>query len=125
LTTGSHPVIVRDAGLCTFIVPVSITLPVAAVTAAETRVNVLCFGNATGSATVTATAGTGTAPYEYSIDGGTTWQASGTFNNLTAERKCVVVRKSGPRSTYVNITINKQIRTLTVARSHVKLICSG
>jgi gliding motility-associated-like protein len=52
--------------------------------------NVLCFGGNTGSITVTASGGT--APFEYSIDNGTTYQTSNVFNGLTAASYFVTVK---------------------------------
>jgi len=45
--------------------------------------NVLCNGGSSGSITINAPT-SGTAPFQYSIDNGTTTQAGGTFNNLPA-----------------------------------------
>ena len=125
LAAGNHPVTVRDAGLCTVSVPVSITQPDAALAATETHVNVLCFGNATGSVTVTATAGTGTAPYEYSINGGTTWQASGTFNNLAAGSHPVTVRDAGLCTVSVPVSITQPAAALAATETHVNVLCFG
>jgi len=50
---------------------------------------VLCNGSATGTIAITNPVG---ADYEYSIDGGTTWQASNTFN-VTAGAYTITVRR--------------------------------
>lgn len=47
-----------------------------------TAVDATCFGSADGS--ITATGSAGTAPYQYSIDGGNTYQSSATFSGLDA-----------------------------------------
>ncbi len=47
-------------------------------------------GNADGSITLTGTAGDG-GPYQYSIDNGTTFQASGTFNGLLPGTYSIIV----------------------------------
>jgi large repetitive protein len=41
---------------------------------------------------ITATGASGTAPYQYSIDGGVTWQSSGTFPGLCAATYTITVR---------------------------------
>ncbi|MDB5232453.1 MAG: hypothetical protein JWN76_3258 [Chitinophagaceae bacterium] len=57
-----------------------------------TKTNVNCAGGSDGSITVTAT-GSGT-PFQYSINGGTTYQAGNTFTGLTAATYNVVVKNS-------------------------------
>lgn len=54
------------------------------------KTDIICKDEATGSITVTATGGT--APYEYSKDGGVNWQLSNEFVNLTAGNYNMLVR---------------------------------
>ncbi len=78
LIANNYIVTVQDLNGCTFDVAVTITQPAAALSGSITaQTDVACFGDATG--TITVAGSDGTAPYEYSIDGGTTYQASGTF----------------------------------------------
>ena len=82
LLAGPYTVTVTDANLCTAIANVTITQPASALTGTITsQTNVLCFGNATGSVTITGAGGT--APYQYNFDGGG-YQVSGTFSSLIA-----------------------------------------
>ena len=63
LVAGTYSVVVTDANLCTTQRSVIITQPAAALATTETHVNVLCFGNATGSIDLTVSGGT--PPYSY------------------------------------------------------------
>ncbi|UII79011.1 T9SS type B sorting domain-containing protein [Flagellimonas sp. CMM7] len=54
---------------------------------------IVCADSATASLTVSVTGGT--APYEYSLDGGTTYQSSDTFVNLPAGFYTITIRDSG------------------------------
>ncbi|MDO9255911.1 MAG: Ig-like domain-containing protein, partial [Bacteroidales bacterium] len=83
LSAGVYTIIARDANNCIFsIPPATITEPANALHASITsQTNLLCVGDANGSATVTAT--NGTSPYTYS------WntipvQTSATASNLAA-----------------------------------------
>jgi len=49
-------------------------------------------GNSNGSVTVTSVNGGGTPPYQYSINGGATWQSSPTFNNLGPGNYTIIVQ---------------------------------
>src|SRR5439155_1179461 len=82
LGAGSYTITVKDANGCTTTQGVTITQPAAAFSSSiSSQTNVACFGNPTGSVTVTGSGGTG--PYTYAIDG-VTFGNSGTFNNLAA-----------------------------------------
>jgi gliding motility-associated-like protein/uncharacterized repeat protein (TIGR01451 family) len=67
-----------------------------------------CSVNPTGTIVITATGGI--APYEYSINGGITFQSSNTFNNVIPGSYSIVVRGSGASAncptTFVPVTIN-------------------
>lgn len=87
----------------TVIVSVSdLTLPTPSVT------DVLCNGGSTG--TITAAATGGTTPYNYSIDGGVTWQGSGSFTGLAAGTYTVQVKDANSPQCTVSastVTINE------------------
>ncbi len=92
LTAQDYTVTATDANGCTATSNITITQPAAALTTSITaQTDVLCFGDATGSVTVAGA--NGTAPYEYSLDGGT-YQASGTFSPLAAGTYTVTVKDS-------------------------------
>ncbi|MGE6354955.1 T9SS type A sorting domain-containing protein [Flavobacterium sp. NPDC079362] len=84
LSPGNYTVTITDANNCSTTENVSITEP-AQLTAAVTQTNVTCIGSADGSATVTATGGTGTYSYAWSPSGGTAATATGlAAGNYTA-----------------------------------------
>ncbi len=81
--------------------------------------NISCFGGNNGSIVVSASGGT--PPFQYSINNGTTYQTSNTFNGLTAGSYfvtvrdalgCVAVYSGNPvvltQSTQINFTTVKQ-----------------
>ncbi|MGQ0828193.1 MAG: beta strand repeat-containing protein, partial [Bacteroidota bacterium] len=89
LSSGSYNVTVTDANGCTGVTSVSVNNaggPTVGISGAVT--NVSCTGNATGSATVTATGGT--APLTYSWNNGVT-STTGTASGLTAGTYIVTV----------------------------------
>jgi hypothetical protein len=88
---GNHTVYVKDKGGCTVPVVVTVTQPAAplAVTAVPSKM-VTCFGYSDGEITATAVGGWGS--YEYSINGGLTWQISNVFPGLAAGPYTIHVR---------------------------------
>ncbi len=67
--------------------------------------DISCYGGNNGMITITASGGMG--PYQYSIDGGSTWQASSIFTGLTSATYTLVVQDvnnilSTPQSAFVN-----------------------
>ncbi|MHA3789405.1 T9SS type A sorting domain-containing protein [Flavobacterium hauense] len=88
LGAGTYTVTVKDANNCTDTQSFTILQPANAVTAsAVAQTNIACRGNATGSATVSASGGTGAYTYSWAPTGGTLATAS----NLTAGTYTVTV----------------------------------
>ncbi|MEO6404904.1 MAG: gliding motility-associated C-terminal domain-containing protein [Ferruginibacter sp.] len=74
------------------------------ISTSTTITNVACNGANTGAINIVATGGGG--PYQYSINGGTTFQPTGLFPNLIAGAYNVRVKDNGPcvKDTVINIT---------------------
>jgi large repetitive protein len=105
LTAGSYSVTIQDANSCIFVVPVTITQPLSALSASITsQTNVSCSGGSNGS--VTAGGAGGTAPYEYSINGGA-YQPSGTFNALAAATFTITVRDANLCTANASVTLTE------------------
>ena len=102
-----------------FSIPATITVngPVASITA---QTNVLCFGNLTGSATVTATGGTAPYSYSWSPSGGT----AATANGLAAGVYTVTVTDANACTTSAIATITQPEAALTATASAYNLICN-
>jgi len=123
LTAGPYTVTVRDATLtCTFDVPVTITQPAAVLALATTQVNVLCFGELTGSAT--AIPDDGTAPYTYSWNT-TPVQTSATATGLGAGLYTVTVTDANSCIATANVNIAQPAAALTLSTSQVNVLCNG
>ena len=94
LPAGNYEVSVRDGihpdDCVAPLDPVVILQPASAVGGSTvSKINVLCFGESTGSLTAQGTGGV--APYQYSLNG-VDFQVSGTFENLAAGDYTVTVR---------------------------------
>lgn len=90
LSSGAQTIEIEDANGCT--ATFTATVPDATpITATLVTTDVQCFGDSNGTIMVTNIMG-GTAPYEYSIDGGMNFQTSDTFTNLTPGSYDITVR---------------------------------
>lgn len=102
LVAGNYPVVVREAGGCTYSQTVTIT-ETTAITFAET-VNSGCNG---GSIKFENAIGGNGIPYQYSINYGQSWQSSNTFSNLPSGSYYLKVRDAfGCNSALKTISIN-------------------
>jgi gliding motility-associated-like protein len=123
LTAGTYIVTVQDANLCEYPVNVVITQPGLPLSGKIlTQTDVLCYGEATGSVTVTGMEGEGS--YEYSIDGGT-FQLTGTFNLLTAGPHLVTIRDALLNTFNIDVLIAGPSLPLTVTISKNDISCAG
>ncbi|MDV6169688.1 HYR domain-containing protein, partial [Flavobacterium sp. DG1-102-2] len=124
VTAGTYSVTIKDGNGCELIKNFTITQPAQplATTPNTTQVNVLCFGNTTGSATIAVNGGT--APYTYLWNNGATTNsitglAAGTYTvDVTDANACVL-----PHS----FTITQPIAPLatTPNTTQVNVLCNG
>jgi len=89
LAPGTYTITFTDTNGCTGTNSVTLTGNTA-ITATAVLTSPLCNGNNNGSITLNASGGV--APYQYSVNGGTTYQVSATFNGLTAGTYNFLVR---------------------------------
>src|SRR5690606_17680930 len=104
-TAGAYIFRVTDDQGCQAISnEIIVTTPNIPVLTLSSQINVSCNGLADGSIIVAA--GNGITPYEYSIDGGITWQLSNEFTGLAANTYTIQVRddKNCPATIDVEIT---------------------
>jgi predicted secreted protein len=120
LAAGTYTVTVKDANLCQATQSFTITAPVA-MTAATSQTNILCFGAATGSATVSnITGGTGTYTYAWAPSGGTAATATGLAAGIYT---CTITDANG--CTLVKTITITQPTILTVNGSSSNISCNG
>ena len=94
LAPATYDVRIRDAAniACEIILNNALTITEPAVISANVNsTDITCFGANNGTITVTSPLG-GYGTYEYSKDGGATWQASGNFTNLLPASYNVQIR---------------------------------
>lgn len=117
LGAGNYNIIVRDSSGDTATVAATITQPTDVVLNFS-KTNESVAGNNDGTITLSGSGGSGV--YQYSIDGGVTWQSSGSFTNLAPGNYNVVV-KDGNGDTASNvITISAGVPAtvaITISRS--------
>lgn len=103
---GTYDVIIRVVGTTNCNVPVQVTIPLdpSAIVSSYAIDNILCNGGNSGSITISSQGGSGV--FEYSINGGTTYQSSNTFTNLAPGPYNIRIRDNQgcTRDTLVNIT---------------------
>ncbi|WP_051951669.1 MBG domain-containing protein [Flavobacterium sp. ASV13] len=122
LNAGTYTVTVTDANAYTATQSFTITEPVNPLTASQgTIVNINCHGEATGSATVNVTGGTGSYSYSWAPSGGTGATASG----LASGTYTVTVTDSNGCTTTQGFTINQPASGLSATTASVGVSCFG
>ena len=89
LLSGEYIYTIVDDSLCTITDTLVIQEP-DALAISDSLVHVLCKGDSTGEIHLTISGGT--APYEYSIDNGVTYQSQNYFDNLSAGAYSIIVK---------------------------------
>ena len=122
LTAGNYTVTIQDINGCQLDAEnIPITEPAAALTVTETNVDVLCFGQSTGSIDLTVAGGT--TPYTYSWSSGATTQD---LTNIPAGNYSVTVTDdNGCTASIANIQITQPAAVLTVTETNVDVLCFG
>jgi len=112
---------ITDSNNCELIEPFIITQPNLLV-ASFIEQNISCFGASDGKLTVSAVGGT--APYQYSIDGGATYQTSPLFTGLIAGTYNVMVTDSNTRCDASTTAIITEPTEITVTTNITdKVLC--
>ncbi|MUV02416.1 hypothetical protein GN157_01735, partial [Flavobacterium rakeshii] len=122
LTAGTYSVVVTDVNNCTYTHNFTITEPDAiTATAGTTQVDVVCYGEATGSATIDVTGGTGTYTYLWN-----TGDTTATISGLTAGTYTVdVTDVNGCVYTHSFTITEVYTITATAATTQVDVLCNG
>jgi len=90
LGAATYAIVVEDAAGCSVTSTATLVLPASPTITNVSTNSPLCFGGSTGSLTITASGGDG-GPYQYSINGGVSFQASATFTGLAANTYNIVI----------------------------------
>jgi large repetitive protein len=120
LSSATYSVIIADLNGCTKSHSVSITQPAAPLSLTQTRVNVKCFGNSTGSIDLTVAGGT--SPYSYSWSSGQTTQD---ISNLVAGNYTVIVTDSKGCTATLAVSVSQPLAPLSAQITPSAVLCFG
>ncbi|MCA0154530.1 SprB repeat-containing protein, partial [Winogradskyella vincentii] len=122
---GTYTVTITDANGCTSSDTATIIEPATNVSGSITQItNVACLGESNGSITAEGTGGI--PPYTYSIDNGTTSQADGLFENLSAgDYTILITDANGCTVNVIDTTVTEpNLLEISVA-STIDVLCNG
>ncbi|MCJ7446400.1 MAG: PKD domain-containing protein, partial [Bacteroidales bacterium] len=131
LTPGSYNIQIRDAAHIGCVIVLNsayiITQP-ALLTATVAKTDITCNGADDGTITLSAPAG-GYGTYEYSINGGSTWQSSGNFTSLVPGTYDVRMRDAANTACsvilYPNLLITEPLILAISSTGDILLDCFG
>ncbi|TDO73284.1 putative secreted protein (Por secretion system target) [Flavobacterium chryseum] len=121
LIAGTYTVTITDANTCQTTRTFTINQPNALIATPASQTNIGCRGEATGSATVNVTGGTGTYTYSWAPSGGTAATASG----LVAGTYIVTVKDANLCQTTQSFTITQPAAILSATTASTGVSCFG
>jgi hypothetical protein len=124
---GTHSVTVIDGNSCekTF-AGIVVSQPAAALAATASVSDLTCYSGPIDDGKITVIASGGTPPYQYSIDGGSAYQADGTFAGLAIGAYGVVVKDAGGCVTAMKTVHVSQAPVLNITQPIVvNVSCNG
>lgn len=122
LSAGAYTITIQDNNGCTQTQAITITEPGPLAGTITSQLNVDCNGNNTGSVDISGSGGT--APYQYSLNGGA-FQTSGNFANLNAGTYTVTVQDDSLCTVNVPVTITEPtLLSLNIA-GQTNVDCNG
>ncbi|MBN2681958.1 MAG: T9SS type A sorting domain-containing protein [Bacteroidales bacterium] len=122
LAAGTYSVSVYDVNSCVGTASATITQPTL-LTVALTRTNVSCFGGNNGTATATASGGTGTIAYNWAPNG-FTGDGTNVYSNLTAGTYTITITDANSCTATGSIAVTQPTQ-LTVSASGTNVSCFG
>jgi hypothetical protein len=125
LPAGNYDVVVKDGNNCEVAGPaIEITQPDALAITAADKTDLVCHDDASGTLNITVTGGV--APYEYSIDGGTTFQADALFENLDAGTYTIkITDENDCELTGDDVTLTQPGELIVTVDEKTDLLCNG
>lgn len=121
LCAATYTCTITDANGCTRTQTVTITQPTALTSSVVTQTNILCFGQCTGSATITAGGGTPGYTYNWAPSGGTTVTATGLCANTYT---CTITDANGCTRTQT-VTITQPASAITASATATNTGCTS
>ena len=122
ISLGNHYITIRDAASCTFNIPFVINQPEPLSVSVSDQTNVGCFGENTGSVSVTATGGV--SPYTYRLDTGP-FQDDGSFGSLSAGDYIITVRDANNCERQIQVEITQPEAALSRTVIVTDVACYG
>jgi len=121
LPAGTYQVIIQDANNCTTTAVANIIEPTA-ITGNTISATASC-GNSDGSLQVNANGGTGV--YQYSINGGSSYQASNTFNNLLAGNYNIIIKDANGCTKAITGSVSNTSAPVVASVPVINVSCNG
>ncbi|MEO5945983.1 MAG: gliding motility-associated C-terminal domain-containing protein, partial [Chitinophagaceae bacterium] len=120
LAAGIYTVFFREGNGCQGSLSITVAEPIV-LSASSSFTPVVCNGQSNGIITINSAGGV--TPYQYSIDGGTTWQASNIFN-VSANTYTITIRDANNCTTTQSVTVT-QPAALTASSVNSPASCDG
>lgn len=121
LTSGNYTLFIKDSNDCIKSYLYTITQPTA-LSVVATGVAPTCYNGSDGSITVSGSGGTGS--YQYSINGGSTYQTGTTFSSLSVGSYVIKIKDSS-NCTADSSTVTLSRSTPNATRTVTPVTCNG